>query len=66
MVTDFCNRGVAMGTKIDNEEMNRWLEEKKVKLTPALDRVFKFSESKDAFDYLWTGKHTGKIVITLD
>jgi NADPH:quinone reductase-like Zn-dependent oxidoreductase len=44
--------------------MNQFLEEKKVKLAPALDRVFRFSESKEAFDYLHSGKHTGKIVIT--
>jgi NADPH:quinone reductase-like Zn-dependent oxidoreductase len=43
--------------------MNRFLEEKKVKLTPALDRVFEFNQSKEAFDYLYSGKHTGKIVI---
>jgi NADPH:quinone reductase-like Zn-dependent oxidoreductase len=59
-------RGIAMGSKADFEEMNRWLEEKEVKLTPALDRVFKFSESKEAFDYLYSGKHTGKIVIKFD
>jgi NADPH:quinone reductase-like Zn-dependent oxidoreductase len=59
-------RGIAVGSKVDFEEMNRWLEEKKVKLTPALDRVFKFSESKEAFDYLYSGKHTGKIVIKFD
>jgi NADPH:quinone reductase-like Zn-dependent oxidoreductase len=46
--------------------MNRWLEEKKVHLTPALDRVFKFSESKETFDYLYSGKHAGKIVVKFD
>jgi D-arabinose 1-dehydrogenase-like Zn-dependent alcohol dehydrogenase len=57
-------RGVAVGSRADFEEMNRYLDEKKVKLTPALDRVYKFSESKEAFDHLLSGKHTGKIVIT--
>jgi NADPH:quinone reductase-like Zn-dependent oxidoreductase len=55
-----------MGSKSDFEEMNRFLAEKKVKLTPALDRVFPFNKSKEAFDYLYSGKHTGKIVITFE
>jgi D-arabinose 1-dehydrogenase-like Zn-dependent alcohol dehydrogenase len=57
-------RGVAVGSKADFEELNRFLEEKKVKLTTALNRVFKFRDSKEAFDYLYSGRHTGKIVIT--
>lgn len=57
-------RGVAVGSRADFEEMNRYLDEKKFKLTTALDRKFKFSESKEAFNYLYSGKHTGKIVIT--
>jgi NADPH:quinone reductase-like Zn-dependent oxidoreductase len=55
-----------VGSKADFEDMNRFLEEKKVTLNPALDRVFKFSESKEAFDYLYSGKHTGKIVIKIE
>jgi NADPH:quinone reductase-like Zn-dependent oxidoreductase len=43
--------------------MNSFLEEKKVKLGPALDRTFAFEDSKEAFEYLASGKHTGKIVI---
>jgi NADPH:quinone reductase-like Zn-dependent oxidoreductase len=43
--------------------MNHYLEEKKVDLGPALDRTFAFEESKEAFEYLASGKHTGKIVI---
>jgi D-arabinose 1-dehydrogenase-like Zn-dependent alcohol dehydrogenase len=55
-----------MGSKADFEEMNHFLEEKKIKLTPALDRVFPFSKSKEAFEYLQSGKHTGKIVIKFE
>jgi NADPH:quinone reductase-like Zn-dependent oxidoreductase len=55
-----------MGSKADFVEMNRFLEKKKISLTPALDRVFTFSQSKDAFDYLQSGKHTGKIVIKME
>lgn len=45
--------------------MNRFLEEKNVQLTPALDRVFSFDESKAAYEYLASGKHTGKVVIKI-
>lgn len=54
-----------MGSKEDYQEMNKFLEEKKVALGPIIDRVFSFDESEAAFDYLFSGKHTGKIVIKL-
>jgi threonine dehydrogenase-like Zn-dependent dehydrogenase len=60
------HRGVIMGSKADFEDMNRFLEEREVKLSPALDRVFPFSASKNAFDYLKSGKHTGKVVIKME
>jgi hypothetical protein len=49
-----------VGSKADFEDMNRLLEEKKVELSPALDRVFGFEESEKAFEYLLSGKHTGE------
>jgi NADPH:quinone reductase-like Zn-dependent oxidoreductase len=55
-----------MGSKADFEEMNRFLEENKVTLGPALDSVFPFSKSKQAFSYLHSGKHTGKVVIKME
>jgi threonine dehydrogenase-like Zn-dependent dehydrogenase len=56
-------RGIAVGSKLDFEEMNRFLEERKVSFSPIIDRVFPFQESKAAFDYMYSGKHTGKVVI---
>ena len=56
-------RGIAVGSKADFEEMNRWLEEKNVKLGPVIDRVYDFKDSKEAFEHLGSGKFTGKIVI---
>ncbi|KAI1772251.1 alcohol dehydrogenase [Hypoxylon cercidicola] len=58
-------QGIAMGSKKDFENMNKFLEEKKISLKPIIDRVFPFAESKEAFDYLYLGKHTGKVVITM-
>ncbi|CAD0087491.1 unnamed protein product [Aureobasidium mustum] len=39
--------------------------EKKIDLKPLVDRVFKFEESVDAFEYLYSGAHTGKVVIKI-
>lgn len=52
-----------MGSKEDFEELNRFLEEKKVSLAPLIDRVFTFDESPAAFNYLYSGSHVGKVVI---
>ncbi|GGC69381.1 NADPH:quinone oxidoreductase [Chelatococcus reniformis] len=35
------------------------------KLEPVVDRVFPFAETKDAFAYMATGAHVGKIAITI-
>ena len=45
--------------------MNKFIEEKKVNLGPIIDRVFSFDDSEAAFDYLYSGKHAGKVVIKI-
>ncbi|KAK3377646.1 alcohol dehydrogenase [Podospora didyma] len=57
--------GIACGTKIDFENVNKFIEEKKIRLEPLIDRVFAFDDSKAAFEYLYSGKHVGKVVIKL-
>ncbi len=59
------NRGIGVGSKRDFEALNKFLAEKKISLSPLVDRVFSFDESKEAFDYLYSGKHVGKVVIKL-
>jgi threonine dehydrogenase-like Zn-dependent dehydrogenase len=59
------SRGIAVGSKEDYVDLNRFLEEKKVSLAPLVDRVFKFDEAPEAFDYLYSGSHVGKVVIKL-
>lgn len=54
-----------MGSKLDYQRLNEFLEEKKVNLGSVIDRVFSFQDSKAAFDYLYSGKHVGKVVIKL-
>lgn len=55
-----------MGSKADFEEMNRYIEEKKIHFDPLLvDRPFSFANARDAYDRLESGKFTGKIVIKI-
>ncbi|PCD30388.1 hypothetical protein AU210_010070 [Fusarium oxysporum f. sp. radicis-cucumerinum] len=58
-------KGIATGSKEDYLSLNKFLEEKKVSLAPLVDRVFSFEESPAAFDYLYSGKHVGKVVIKI-
>ncbi|CAK1362788.1 Zinc-type alcohol dehydrogenase-like protein [Cercospora beticola] len=58
-------KGIAVGSKIDYERMNQFLSERKVSLEPVIDKVFSFEQSPEAFDYLYSGKHVGKVVIKL-
>lgn len=59
------SRGIGVGSKLDFEALNKFLEEKKVALAPVIDKVFEFNDSKAACEYLYSGKHTGKVVIRL-
>ncbi|KAF4973452.1 hypothetical protein FSARC_277 [Fusarium sarcochroum] len=59
-------QGIGVGSKLDFVDLNQFLEDKKVHLNSIIDRVFAFDESKAAFDYLYSGKHVGKVVIKLD
>ncbi|KAH7124670.1 hypothetical protein EDB81DRAFT_664570 [Dactylonectria macrodidyma] len=56
-------QGIYVGSKEDYLRLNQFLEEKKVSLAPLIDRVFSFKESKAAFEYLYSGKHVGKVII---
>ncbi|KAM0282129.1 hypothetical protein ACHAQH_003169 [Verticillium albo-atrum] len=58
-------QGIAVGSKLDYQRMNKFIEEKKLSLTPIIDKVFPFEESAAAFDYLYSGKHAGKVVIKI-
>ncbi|KAJ7117243.1 alcohol dehydrogenase [Mycena crocata] len=56
-------KGVAVGSKLDFQNLNKSLEDKDVKLAPAIDKVFAFDDSKAAFNYLSSEKAMGKVVI---
>jgi threonine dehydrogenase-like Zn-dependent dehydrogenase len=62
----FIFRGIAVGSKIDQQNLCDFLTEKKVSLKPILDDVvFAFEESQAAFDHLFAAKHMGKIIIRI-
>lgn len=62
----YCLRGILVGTKIDHQNLCELLSEKNVDLKPIIDDVvFSFEDSQAAFDYLYAGKHMGKVVIKL-
>lgn len=55
-------RGVAVGSRAQFEEMNRAIEANGLK--PVLDeKVFKLEQLKNAYQYMWDQKHSGKVVI---
>ncbi|PQE16216.1 alcohol dehydrogenase protein [Rutstroemia sp. NJR-2017a BVV2] len=58
-------QGIAVGSKEDQQELCAFLSEKKVSLKPIIDKVFDFKDAVEAFDYLYSGAHTGKVVIKL-
>ncbi|KAJ5826249.1 hypothetical protein N7474_003387 [Penicillium riverlandense] len=59
-------RGIAVGSKIDQQNLCNFLSDKKVDLRPILDDVvFSFEDAQAAFDHLYGAKHMGKVVIKL-
>lgn len=57
-------RGIFVGTKIMFEQMNRVLNYSNI--MPQIDKEFSFDEAKEAFLYLSSQKHCGKICINLE
>jgi NADPH:quinone reductase-like Zn-dependent oxidoreductase len=53
--------GIYVGSRDDFEAMNRFLSVHKVR--PVIDRMFPFDRADDAFQYLESGSHFGKVVI---
>ena len=55
--------GIQVGSRDMFEAMVRAMEV--AKLEPVIDRVFGFTEARAAYEYLASGKHFGKVVITV-
>ncbi|KAK0499221.1 hypothetical protein EDD18DRAFT_65673 [Armillaria luteobubalina] len=56
-------RGVLIGSTAQFESMNRLLRARPESTRPVVDKVFSFEEAIDAYAYLESQKHVGKIVI---
>ena len=63
LLKSICLQGIYMGSRDMFEDMNRALEVSHIK--PVIDHVYPFEEAKDAFRYMESAGHFGKIVITL-
>lgn len=56
-------RGILVGSVAQFNEMNQFLEAHKIK--PVVDRVFRFDQAKEAYEYQWSQKHLGKVVVKI-
>ncbi len=56
-------RGIFMESQEELKALMRAVEA--IKLKPAIDKVFSFSEAKEAYRHLESQKHIGKVVISL-
>ena len=58
-------RGVLRGPRADLQAACNFLEEKNMRLTALIDRVFPFEHASGAFEYFGSGSHVGKVVVRL-
>jgi len=58
-------RAIAVGTRDDQQDLVDFIAERQISLKILVDRVFTFEESPEAFEYLHSGSHVGKVVIRL-
>ncbi len=61
MRKSICLQGVYVGSRRMFEDMNRFLTGHEIK--PVIDRHFSFSAARDAFHYLESASHFGKLVV---
>lgn len=62
----FTARGVGVGNRLQMEEMCRAIEASPDRLGPVVgSRIFKLDQLKEAFEYMESGKHQGKICIEI-
>ncbi|KAI0357912.1 NAD-P-binding protein [Trametes cingulata] len=54
-------RGILIGSRQEFENMNRLITAAKLK--PVVDTVFSFEDARKAYEYQWSQKHIGKVVI---
>ncbi len=57
-------QGIVVGSRDGFEAMNRALATHKMR--PVVDRVFPFAEAREAFEFVKSGAHFGKVCIAID
>jgi NADPH:quinone reductase-like Zn-dependent oxidoreductase len=57
-------RGIMVGSRADHEAMNRMIEFHQIR--PLIGKVFPFDQAIEAYRYLESAAHIGKVVIALD
>jgi NADPH:quinone reductase-like Zn-dependent oxidoreductase len=55
--------GIYVGSREAFEQFIRFLEQTKVK--PVIDKVFPFDQAREAYHYMMSGAHFGKVVISI-
>ncbi len=58
-------RGINVVSRGDFEQMNKAITANGLRFLDVIDRTFKFEQAMEAFEYLWAGKHVGKVVIKM-
>lgn len=56
-------RGVVVGSREQLQDMLECFGAHSIR--PVIDRIFDFGETRQAYDYLWSSSHTGKVVIRI-
>lgn len=64
LMNDIRVQGVFVGPRKCFEDLNRALAQHQIK--PIIDKVFPFAEARDALEYVGSGSHFGKVVITVN
>ncbi|KAK8149541.1 hypothetical protein G3M48_006590 [Beauveria asiatica] len=63
----FTARGVLVGNRVQLEDMCRAIDANAERLRPVVDsKVFGLEQLKEAYEYLQSGKHFGKVCIKID
>lgn len=58
-------RGINVGSRLDFERMNELIAATGMRFEDVVDRKFSYDEAPDAFEYLWSGKHVGKVAMEM-
>ena len=56
-------RGVLVGSRAMTADLVDFMERNTVR--PVIDRVFGFEDVRGAYEYLQSGRHFGKVVVTI-